>query len=148
MNCINHPTVAAVAQCADCSKGLCPDCANTYKLILCTPCYNQRKKADIINNTYRLVLYIVLFIVGYRLNFMASKGSPDTYILSGYIIMAILSGYVFVNNIIRWEMLVGTGVMWMIYYLFKLFLYAFVGFFTAPFTIGWTTFKLIRAIRK
>lgn len=47
MNCINHPTVAAVAQCADCSKGLCPDCANTYKLILCTPCYNQRKKADI-----------------------------------------------------------------------------------------------------
>lgn len=36
---------------------------------------------------------------------MASKGSPDTYILSGYIIMAILSGYVFVNNIIRWKML-------------------------------------------
>lgn len=148
MNCKKHPDIAAVAQCPDCGVGLCVECANMYRPSLCEACFSNRKSSEIISNIFRLVLYIVLFVVGYKLNFMSSKGSPETFVLSGYILMAILSGYVFLNNIFSWRMTSGTGVAWLIYFVFKLVLYSFVGFFTAPFTVGWTIFKLIRAIRK
>lgn len=44
MNCMNHPTEAAVAQCTDCGKGLCIQCASQFKPILCDACAQKRKK--------------------------------------------------------------------------------------------------------
>lgn len=147
MNCKKHPDVAAVAQCPDCGVGLCVECADMYRPSLCEACFSTRKSREITNHIFRLVFYIVLFIVGYKLNFMASKATPEMSAMSGYVLMAILSGYVFVNNIFVWKMISGTGIAWLIYFVFKLALYSFVGFFTAPFTVGWTIFKLIRAVK-
>lgn len=147
MNCINHPTMAAVAQCADCGAGLCIECANIYKPNLCVSCFRRRKKADIINNTYRLFLYVVLFVVGYKLNFLAFGSNPDMEIATGYLLVSGLAGYVFVNYIMPWKMIAGTTGQWNFYYIFKLVLYVGAGLFVAPFAIGWTIFKLIRAIK-
>lgn len=148
MNCFYHPNEAAVAQCVDCSKGLCTQCASTYKIPVCTNCNDTRRRKDIIAYGLPLCVYIVLFIVGYRWNFMATKGFPDMQIMSGYVLMSIVSGYQFVNKILPFRLLSADGGTWLIYYAFKFVLYAVAGFFTAPFTIGWNIYKFIRSIVK
>ena len=47
MNCFNHTQEPAVAQCSDCGKGLCSECAERYQPILCTPCFQKRKRSEI-----------------------------------------------------------------------------------------------------
>lgn len=42
MKCFYHEDREAVAQCVDCNKGLCKECASKYKPILCDDCYNSR----------------------------------------------------------------------------------------------------------
>lgn len=147
MNCMNHPTEAAVAQCTDCGKGLCIQCVSQFKPILCDACAQKRKKSTIRHYVVPLIAYTVLFIIGYRLNFMATKSFPDTQILSGYILMSLLSGYQLVNVIFPFHLTSGSTGTWLIYYVFKLALYAIAGFFTAPFTIAWNIYKLVRTTR-
>ena len=90
----------------------------------------------------------VLFILGYKWNFIATANYPDSHRLSGYVLMSIFSGYQFVNAIVPFKMVSGSGTSWLIYYVVKFVLYVVSGFFTAPFTIGWNIFKLIRSIVK
>ena len=148
MNCINHPSEAAVAQCVDCGKGLCTQCVAGQKMPLCASCRQARKRNAIIGSVLFLALYAALFIVGYKLNFMSSKGSPDAQFVSGYTLMAIVSGWQFLNSIIRWRLIQGTLVTWSMYYLLKLFAAAIVGFVTAPFTIVWNIIKIVRNIMR
>ncbi|KAA6309523.1 hypothetical protein EZS27_038999, partial [termite gut metagenome] len=35
MNCYEHSIQPAVAQCPDCGKGLCTECASAYSLPIC-----------------------------------------------------------------------------------------------------------------
>ena len=42
MKCFYHTDVDAVAQCVDCGKFLCKDCASKYKPVLCDECYQTR----------------------------------------------------------------------------------------------------------
>lgn len=148
MNCFNHPDQTAVAQCVDCGKGLCPECASTYKTAICTDCNKKRRKKSIVSYALPLCVYIVLFILGYRWNFLAIDKHPDMHILSGYVLMSIISGYQFINTIIPLKMVAGSSTSWLIYYVFKFVLYVVAGFFTAPFTIGWNIYKFIRSIVK
>ncbi|GHV51566.1 hypothetical protein FACS1894181_13580 [Bacteroidia bacterium] len=90
----------------------------------------------------------MLFILGYRWNFIATANHPDTHILSGYVLMSIISGYQFVNAIAPFKMTSGDSTSWLMYYAFKFVLYVVAGFFTAPFTIGWNIFKFISSIVK
>ena len=146
MNCINHPSEVAVAQCVDCSKGLCTECAAGQKTPLCASCRQARSRKAITASALFLGVYTTLFIIGYKLNFMSSKGTPDAQLLSGYTLMAIVSGWQFLNSIIRWRLMQGTLVTWAIYYLLKFFAAAVVGFITAPFTIVWNIVKIVRNI--
>lgn len=88
MNCFNHIEQPAVAQCSDCGKGLCPECAERYEPILCTPCFQKRKDKAIWDNLYFLILYTVFFYIGYKLDFMTTKRMPDMQWMSGYVLMA------------------------------------------------------------
>lgn len=144
MNCINHPSEGAVAQCVDCGKGLCSQCAADQKISLCIPCHQARNRKAVIGSALFLVVYAVLFAIGYKSNFMSSKGTPDARLLSGYTLMAIVSGWQFLNSIIRWRLIQGTLVTWAIYYLLKFFAATVVGFITAPFTILWNLVKIVR----
>lgn len=144
MNCINHPSEVAVAQCADCGKGLCIQCAANRRIPLCTSCRQARKKNEITRSVLFLAVYTGLFIFGYKTNFMSSKGTPDACILSGYVSMAIVSGWQFLNAVVRWRLVEGSLVSWAIYYVLKLFIAAITGFFTAPITIVWNIVKIVR----
>lgn len=148
MNCFHHPNEAAVAQCPDCGKGLCQQCASNYKTPICKTCNDARRRKAIVSYALPLCVYVVLFILGYRWNFMSTANSPDAHILSGYVLMSIISGYQFVNAIMPFKLVSGSSTTWLIYYVLKLALYVVAGFFTAPFTIGWNIFKLIRSIVK
>ena len=98
MNCFNHTQEPAVAQCSDCGKGLCPECAARYQPILCSPCYKKRKDRAIWDNLYYLILYTAFFVIGYKLDFMTTKRMPDMQWMSGYVLMAFWAGYVFINS--------------------------------------------------
>ena len=45
MNCFNHPDRPAVAQCPDCSKGLCIECATAHDTHICDVCYQKQQDA-------------------------------------------------------------------------------------------------------
>ena len=148
MNCFNHIDRAAVAQCSDCGKGLCAECTEKYEPILCTPCFQKRKDKAIWDNLYFLILYTVFFYIGYKLDFMTTKRMPDMQWMSGYVLMAFWTGYVFIKKVIPWKMTAGTTGQWNFYYVFKFLLYLVGGFFVAPFVVLWTVFRLIQAIRR
>jgi hypothetical protein len=148
MNCFNHPERVAVAQCVDCGKGLCIECATVYKTPICVTCRRERRRKSIVSYALPLCVYTVLFVLGYRWNFFATADQPDAHVLSGYVLMSLISGYQFINAIAPIKMVSGDGTSWLIYYVFKFVLYLAAGFFTAPFTIGWNLFKFIRSLVK
>ncbi|BAG32597.1 hypothetical protein PGN_0078 [Porphyromonas gingivalis ATCC 33277] len=67
--------------------------------------------------------------------------------MSGYVLMAIWSGYLFAEKFIPYKMIAGTNWQWVFYYIFKLLLFGIIGVFTAPFTCLWAVYRVIRAFR-
>jgi hypothetical protein len=90
---------------------------------------------------------IALFVIGFKWNFLKTEGFEDMRWLSGYILTAIWSGYLFVEKFIPYKMIAGTTGQWLFYYLIKLILFIVIGVFTAPFTCLWTVYRVIRAFR-
>lgn len=147
MNCFNHSQEPAVAQCSDCGKGLCPECAARYQPILCTSCFQKRMRSEIWRSIFSLLFLFALFVIGFKLNFLATKGFEDMRWMSGYVLMAIWSGYLFAEKFIPYKMVAGTNWQWVFYYIFKLLLFVVIGVFTAPFTCLWAVYRVIRAFR-
>ena len=147
MNCFNHIDRAAVAQCSDCGKGLCAECTEKYEPILCTPCFQKRRQGEKWRSVCSLLLLAALFAIGFKWNFLATKGFEDMRWMSGYTLMAIWSGYLFVEKYIPYKMVAGTNGQWIVYYIFKLFLFVVIGVFTAPFTCLWAIVRVIKAFR-
>jgi len=115
MNCFNHIDRAAVAQCSDCGKGLCAECTEKYEPILCTPCFQKRRQGEKWRSVCSLLLLAALFAIGFRWNFLATKGFEDMRWMSGYTLMAIWSGYLFVEKYIPYKMVAGTNGQWIVY---------------------------------
>lgn len=147
MYCYHHSENAAVIQCSVCGKGLCRTCALLQgKDIVCKNCAKRKKTKAILYHTLSLGIYALFFYIGYRLNFMAFENIPNKNFESGYMLMAIISGWQFINKVIPFRLFSATILTWGIYGLLKLFVSAFVGIFTAPFTILWNLFKLVKAL--
>lgn len=85
--------------------------------------------------------------MGFKSNFLATKGFENMRGMSGYVLMAIWSGYLFVEKFIPYKMIAGTNWQWVFYYIFKLLLFVVIGVFTAPFTCLWAVYRVIRAFR-
>ena len=47
MNCYYHPDHDAVAQCADCGKGLCRSCATRFTIPICPECNGVRRRSEL-----------------------------------------------------------------------------------------------------
>ena len=144
MNCANLPTQAAVAQYTECGKGLCVQCVRNQQKPLCAAWRETLKSLAIGSTVFHLLVYVGLFIGGYKWNFMEGDGFPDGRLASGYMLMAIVSGWQFLNSVVGWRLVQGELTTWAIYYVLKLLLSVIIGFFTAPFTILWNLIKLIR----
>lgn len=46
MNCAYHVNEVAVAQCVDCGRGLCKECAAKFNVAICETCYEARIEND------------------------------------------------------------------------------------------------------
>lgn len=88
MNCYYHPDRPAVAQCADCGKGLCTECAsrNSKKIPLCPTCAKKRLMKAIRAGVVYFVILIVLYYIGEALG--TYKGQKDW----GWIFISIWTG--------------------------------------------------------
>lgn len=83
----------------------------------------------------------------HAIEFLCRKYEDIFPIISGYTLMAIWSGYLFVEKYIPYKMMAGTNGQWIAYYIFKLLLFVVIGVFTAPFTCLWAVFRVIKAFR-
>lgn len=68
MNCYYHPDRPAVAQCVDCGKGLCTECAsrNSKKIPLCPSCAKKRLKRAIKAEIVYFIVLGVVYLIGYE----------------------------------------------------------------------------------
>lgn len=143
MNCYNHPSIVAVAQCSDCGKGLCPQCASAYSIPICKPCNKLRIK----NERSRIIKEMAItFIFGAILTFIFYKflsrpviegGTKVSfnalnYIVLFYISAGLIAGWQTLNRITPRMFLFLPLIGWLIYFAIKLFLSFWVGLVMLP----------------
>lgn len=140
MNCYEHPTQPAVAQCPDCGKGLCAECASAYSLPICNSCNRKRinaEKSGIIKEL--LLTYGVGILLGVLFARWTNKG------LSFHLIYAIISYaipiYVFSGIVPGWKTLTRITpsvflflpiIGWVLYFIIKLVLSLCLGLVMLP----------------
>lgn len=143
MNCYNHPTQIAVAQCQDCGKGLCSQCATTYSIPICNSCNKSRIKGE---RSRIIKELLVTFIGGFVLTYLFSKllSTPVkegghtvtfdtvTYLMLFYICAGIIAGWQTLTRITPRMFLVLPIIGWLIYFALKLFLAFWVGLIMLP----------------
>ena len=139
MNCYNHTIQPAVAQCPDCGKGLCGECASSYSIPICSSCNRKRinrEKSEIIKElllTFGVgILLTVLFVK------WTSEGSNP---LQDSIMIYVIFTYIFCGLVPGWNTLVGITsniflflpfVGWVLYFIVKLVLSLAVGLIVLP----------------
>ena len=143
MNCFNHVHEPAVASCSDCGKGLCYACSSQYEPILCTPCFQARRKREKWHSVLSLLPLLVLFVIGFEWDFMR----PYARWVSGYTLMALWAGYLFIERFIPYKKFAGSLLSWAMYYLIKAAACAVIGIFTLPFVFVMAILRVIKAFR-
>lgn len=93
MNCYNHPSRPAVAQCVDCHKGLCVSCAQKYTISICDECNDKRRSKNLSYYIKQFVICIILFIIGYNLDIFGS----DRF-FGAYMLMCAYGGWKAINQ--------------------------------------------------
>lgn len=155
MNCFNHPPQIAVAQCVDCRKGLCSNCATSYSMPICIPCNTNRIKGERSRIIREL---LVTYILGALLTFLFVKllSTPVkeggttvpfntlSYVIIFYISAGLVAGWQTLNRITPRMFLFLPLIGWVIYFVLKLFLAYWVGLVMLPVR---TIKNLIRLIR-
>ncbi len=141
MNCYNHPTQIAVAQCQDCGKGLCSQCAITYSIPICNSC----NKSRIISERNRIIkellvtlvfgigiAYIFGEIVFFKDTLFSLKTTALYYVIFTYIFAGIVPGWKTLTAITPRMFLVLPIIGWLIYFALKLFLAFWIGLIMLP----------------
>ena len=140
MNCYYHPNRPAVAQCPDCGKGLCQECASKYEKPICTECNEKRGVNERRDYLKPLIICSILFVIGC----VVGARTGETPILMGYIFTCIYGGWsivaMFFSNIF-----VSLNIQSIIFYFgLRLLLSIFVGVFATPIFLGYCVLKLIQ----
>ena len=79
MNCSYHPDRPAVTQCPKCQKGLCAECAGHNANILCVDCRKEKRFTSILTSVIFLVVYAVIFFLGYKWDFLFDSMSDHAF---------------------------------------------------------------------
>lgn len=138
MNCFLHPNRYAVAQCVDCHKGLCQQCASKYTIPICDTCNNKRCIKERIEYTKPITICIILYIIGYHIELLG----PDRH-LGAYMLMSAYAGWKFINKFLP------TFFVWFslrsifMFYLLKLSVSMVIGFFTTPLYMVYSIYKFV-----
>lgn len=140
MNCYNHQTQPAVAQCSDCGKGLCGTCASSYQMPLCTSCNKSRitsERSGIIKEM--LLTFGVGAVLAYF--FFQWTNGGHSYPLLYNIISYVIPFYVFSGIIPGWKTLTRITpsvflflpiIGWVLYFIIKFILSVVVGLVMLP----------------
>lgn len=153
MNCYNHPNQAAVAQCSDCGKGLCHQCATMFSAPICGIC----NKSRISNERVRIIkelLFTVIFgvglayLVGEKIYFKGQISSLRTtieyYIIFSYIFAGIVSGWKTLTSITPRMFLVLPIIGWLIYFVVKFALSLVIGIIMLPIRTARNIIRLVK----
>lgn len=144
MNCYYHPSRPAVAQCPDCGKGLCHECANRFQSSICKECNDKRGRNGIIAYIKPLIGIIVLFILGC----IVGRGLDDSPAIMGYLFTCIYGGWSIVNHFFA-NIFVSLDIHSLVfYYGLKILLSAVIGIFATPIYAIYCIVKLILILLK
>lgn len=128
MNCYYHPDRPAVAQCPDCGKGLCYECASHNQRPICPDCNNKRGKNDVVSYLRPIAGIVILFIIGCL--FGAWMG--ETPALMGYLFTCVYGGWSIVTRFFL-NIFVSLNLHSLfMYYGIKILLSAVIGIFATP----------------
>lgn len=141
MKCFFHPYKQAVAQCVDCHRALCSECAGKYKIPICDRCNNRRIRSDLLRYIKPLIICILLYILGYNIEIF----SPDKE-MGGYMCMASYGGWKFINKFCPFIFLWFSIKALLGYFLIKLCLSMFIGFFTTPIYLTYCLYNIVQLI--
>lgn len=140
MNCYYHPGRPAVAQCPDCGKGLCRQCATQYRKPICPDCNQSLGREESKNYIKPLVICAVLFFVGCAVGACNELGSLQT----GYILASLYGGWG-ATGLLFSRIFISLDLRSIaIYFLVRIILSIFVGVVATPVYLGYCIYKLIK----
>lgn len=146
MNCYYHPDRPAVAQCPDCGKGLCRECASKFEKPICAACNDKRGKSAMVNYAKPLVVCAIFFLVGCLVG--KSAGFGDAPAIMGYIFTCIYGGWSIVDMFLS-NIFISLDIRSIVfYYGLKIILAVIIGIFATPIFLGYCIYKLIREALK
>lgn len=125
MACYKHRDRDGIAQCNDCGRLLCEECADTFTPPLCVGCAGERAsaiKGELIKN---IAISVVLMVVG-----IIVIKHPLGILLAG-----IPYGWAILNSITPSMFLWMSWVGWLIYFFIKLLLAYAIGLVALPIKI-------------
>jgi hypothetical protein len=100
MNCFNHPEAAAVANCVDCGKALCKECAERHEIVICNDCNVKRGQQEKNQLVKKYIPSIVSFGFGFILGVFFQR-TIVAGILIGYVCSAYVWGWFATRNMFR-----------------------------------------------
>ncbi len=138
MNCYYHTGRQSVAQCVDCGKGLCSQCASKYTIPICDKCNDKRRFHETFQYAKPLLICIILYLIGYNIEILG----PDQT-LSGYILMSSYAGWKLINKLLPTFLVCFSLRSVFFYYLIKLCVSMIIGSLATPLYLIYCLYKLI-----
>lgn len=144
MRCYYHPHRYAVAQCPDCGKGLCKECASKYQRPICKSCNDKRGRDDIKNYSKPLLVCAIMFAIGC----LAGSSLEGDAIIVGYLFTCIYGGWSIVSMFFQNIFVSLDAHSIFMYYAIKILLSAVIGVFATPIFLGYCIYKIIKTKSK
>lgn len=144
LNCMYHDNRPAVAQCVVCGVGLCKECAEKYEPTVCKKCASQVQNDEQKSIRRRFIyicvafgLFAVIGVVSLLLSFVTlnfADGFEELLgmLFLGWEIAGLPSGWRAVSKLHLEAFLVLPILGWLMYFVIKVMLAAFVGLIAMP----------------
>ena len=144
MRCYYHPHRYAVAQCPDCGKGLCKECASKYQRPICKSCNEKRGRNDLKNYSKPLFVCTIMFAIGCLIG--SSMG--EDAIIMGYLFTCIYGGWSIVGMFFQNIFVSLDAHSIFMYYALRIIFSAIIGVFATPIFLGYCIYKIIQTKTK
>ncbi len=140
MNCHKHTTQPAVAQCLDCGKGLCSQCASAYSIPVCVPCNKSRIGGERVGIIKEMLLTFGLGALLAYFFYQWTNGG-HSYPLLYNIVSFVMPFYIFSGIVPGWQTLTRITpavflflpiIGWVLYLIVKLALSLVIGLVMLP----------------